>query len=132
MSIPLGLFDRNKGAIARADAEKREAEYQRRAGDLRLARDAARAIGDYKALSAAARALKAEALPKAESALASARAGYAQGAFSYLDVMNAQRALFDLKTKETETRRGARTAKAQFDRLTARYAASTPDEETRR
>jgi cobalt-zinc-cadmium efflux system outer membrane protein len=119
VSMPLGVFNRNKGAIVRADAERRQATFEREAGALALARDIVRARGDLDAAAAEAEALARNVIPKAEQAHISARAGFQRGAFSYLDVAAAQTAYFAYRAKEIDALRQAHLAKAEFDRLTA-------------
>ncbi|MFN0023710.1 MAG: TolC family protein, partial [Parvularculaceae bacterium] len=97
VSMPLAFFNRNKGAIARAEAERRQAAYEREAGALALSRDIVRARSVLDAASAEAEALRRDVIPRAESALAGVRAGYARSAFTYLDVFSAQTALFDFR-----------------------------------
>jgi cobalt-zinc-cadmium efflux system outer membrane protein len=119
VSMPLSIFNRNKGAIARAEAERRQAAFEREAGALALSRDIVRARGELDAASAEAAALARNVLPEAARALASARAGFQRGAFSYLDVAVAETAYFQHRAKEIEALRQAHLAKARFDRLTA-------------
>ena len=122
VSMPLAFFNRNTGAIARAEAERRQAAFESEAGALALSRELVRARGVLDAAIAEAAALRRDVIPRAESALAGARAGYARGAFTYLDVFNARDALFDFRAREVEALRRAHLAKAEFERLTARLS----------
>ena len=119
LSMPLGVFNRNKGAIARAEAERRQAAFEREAGALALSRDIVRAKGALDAASSEAAMLKRDVIPQAERALASARAGFQRGAFGYLDVAAAETAYFQYRVKEIDALKQAHLAKAAFDRLTA-------------
>jgi cobalt-zinc-cadmium efflux system outer membrane protein len=123
VSMPLAIFNRNKGAIARAEAERRQAAFEREAGEIALSREIVRARGVLDAAIAEASTLRRDVIPRAESALAGARTGYARSAFTYLEVFSAQSALFDFRAKEVDALRRAHLAKAEFDRLTARLAA---------
>lgn len=123
VSMPLAIFNRNKGAIARAEAERRQAAFEREAGALALSREIVRARSTLDTASAEAATLRRDVIPRAETALAGARAGYARGAFSYLEVFSAQTALFDFRAREVDALRRAHLARAEFDRLTARLAA---------
>ncbi len=120
--MPLAFFNRNTGAIARAEAERRQAAFESEAGALALSRELVRARGVLDAAIAEAAALRRDVIPRAESALSNARAGYARGAFTYLDVFNARDALFDFRAREVEALRRAHLAKAEFERLTARLS----------
>ncbi len=123
VSMPLAIFNRNKGAIARAEAERRQAAFEREAGALALSRQIVRARSILEAARAEAETLRRDVIPRAETALAGARSGYARGAFTYLDVFNAQTALFDFRAREVDALRRAHLARAEFGRLTARLAA---------
>ncbi len=123
VSMPIAIFNRNKGAIARAEAERRQAAFEREAGALTLSREIVRARSVLDAARAEAETLRRDVIPRAETALAGARAGYARGAFTYLEVFSAQTALFDFRAREVDALRRAHLARAEFDRLTARLAA---------
>lgn len=123
VSMPLAFFNRNKGAIARAEAERRKAAFEREAGALALSREIVRARSILDAATAETATLRRDVIPRAESALSNARAGYARGAFTYLEVFSAQTALFDFRAKEVDALRRAHLARAELDRLTARLAA---------
>jgi outer membrane protein, heavy metal efflux system len=123
VSMPLAIFNRNKGAIARAEAERRQAAFEREAGALALSREIVRARSVLDTARAEADTLRRDVIPRAETALAGARTGYARGAFTYLEVFSAQTALFDFRAREVEALRRAHLARAEFDRLTARLAA---------
>lgn len=128
VSMPIALFNRNKGAIARAEAERRQAAFQREAAALDLSRAVVAARGVLDAAAAEAATLRKDVIPRAEQALASARNGYSRGAFTYLEVFSAQTALFDFRVKEVDALSRAHLARAEFDRLTARLDAPTVKE----
>jgi cobalt-zinc-cadmium efflux system outer membrane protein len=120
-SMPIALFDTNRGNIDRAMAQRQEAEWmlaeerRRRAASIRQAQakaDAARAQ---------AAALRDDMIPRAEEAARSAQDGYDRGAFDYLDVADAQEALIDLRVREVEALRNLHEAQAAIDRLTGRW-----------
>ena len=119
-SMPLALFDTNTGAIAKARAERNRAKWQKRAGMMRLERELAMVSGRYVAASAEARAIRDNIIPQAEAALSSARQGFQRGAFTYLDVIEAHRALADLKSREISTLTRLRQAEIALDRLNGR------------
>lgn len=128
-SIPLGVFDRNQGARARAEADRRRAEFLLEAGRRALAREYATLQRAMTADAAAVRASQDSVIPQAERALALAQDGYNRGAFSYLDVLDAQRALTDAREARVEALLSFHTNEAALDRLTARFAALLPGEE---
>lgn len=128
-SIPLGVFDRNQGAVQRAQAERRRAEYDLEAGRRTLAREYAAFTRTIAADAEAVRSTEEQVIPQAERALALAQDGYNRGAFSYLDVLEAQRALADARQRRVEALRSYHSNEAAIDRLTARFAEALPFEE---
>ncbi len=128
-SIPLGVFDRNQGSIQRAQAERRRAEYDLEAGRRTLAREYAALTRAIAADAEAVRSTEEQVIPQAERALSLAQDGYNRGAFSYLDVLEAQRALADARQRRVEALRSYHSNEAAIDRLTARFAEALPFEE---
>jgi cobalt-zinc-cadmium efflux system outer membrane protein len=128
-SIPLGVFNRNQGAIAQAQSERRRAEYDLEAGRRSIAREFAALERALASEAAAVRATEGEVIPQAERALSLAQEGYNRGAFSYLDVLEAQRALTDARQRRVDALRSYHANEAALDRLTARFAEALPGEE---
>ncbi len=126
LSMPIALFNRNQGAIQKARAELSKGEQEARANKMILERRLQAAMSTLRSSHDAATAFRTEIIPKAETALRSVRDGYRKGAFTYLDVLDAQRALTGFRAAEIETLRQLRMAEAQLDRLTGRYAANSP------
>jgi cobalt-zinc-cadmium efflux system outer membrane protein len=129
VSIPLGVFDRNQGSVARARAEQRRAELELEAGRRNLTREYAALERAIATDATAVQATEDSVIPQAERALALAQDGYDRGAFSYLDVLEAQRALSDARQARVETLRSYHSNEAALDRLTARFAEALPFEE---
>lgn len=130
LSIPLGIRDRNRGGVARARAEERRAAFDVEAARLRLKREADALTRRLESASASVAAMDRDVIPPAERALALARDGYNQGAFSYLDVLEAQRALTAVREARVAALRTYHHTEAALDRLTARFAESERSEET--
>lgn len=99
VSIPLPLFDRNQGnlyeAIRRAD--KAQDEYL--AARIRLGNDLLVASNVLSVSRASAQTLKGTVLPAAEQAYRAATIGFESGKFNYLDVLDAQRTLFQARIR---------------------------------
>ncbi len=96
-SMPLQLFDGNQGGAAEARALLGRTEAEQKAAEVRLGMVL---LGLYEEMVHDAHVmegLQKEILPKAEDALAISREGFAQGRFSYLEVLDAQRTIFDVK-----------------------------------
>lgn len=94
ISMPLQLFDRNQGNLREAYQRVNKALDEQMATELRLKAELAQA---YEALSAAQNEigiLQREILPAAKSAFEVTSKGYELGRFSFLEVLDAQRTLF--------------------------------------
>jgi cobalt-zinc-cadmium efflux system outer membrane protein len=132
LTLPLGVFNRNQGAVARARAEERRAALNLEASRRALMREYATLERAIAADVAAVGAREEDVIPQAERALALAQDGYGQGAFSYLDVLEAQRALTDARRDRAQALLSFHNNEAAIDRLTARFAATLPDVEAHR
>lgn len=62
--------------------------------------------------------LKGDIIPSAEKAFLLAREGYQAGSFPYLEVLDAQRTLFEVKENYVEALKAYHTASANVARLT--------------
>lgn len=94
LSIPIPLFDRNQGNLQEAYQRLSKAIDEQTAVELLLRTEL---TGAYQALRAAEneiRLLHDEVLPGARSAFDVANRGYELGRFSFLEMLDAQRALF--------------------------------------
>ncbi|SFP59097.1 outer membrane protein, cobalt-zinc-cadmium efflux system [Nitrosomonas cryotolerans] len=94
LSIPLPIFNRNQGNILEAHERVDKAEDEWAATDLRLRTLLVQA---YEALIAAhnqINMLREEILPGAREASVTARRGYELGRFGFLEMLDAQRTLF--------------------------------------
>jgi outer membrane protein, heavy metal efflux system len=103
IGVPLPLFDRNQGGIAEAEANIARTDAAAHATEIRLR---ATSFALYEALRHAAHVLDAldrSILPGAESALTIAQDGFAQGRLSYLELVDAQRTLVDVRREHVST-----------------------------
>jgi cobalt-zinc-cadmium efflux system outer membrane protein len=96
-TIPVPIFDRNQGRILESQYRISKAEREREAaGNKVLA-----ALSDaYQALAtgyAEAATLKSVVLPGAQNAFEATSEGFRQGKFGYLEVLDAQRTLFEAR-----------------------------------
>ena len=120
ISVPLGVPNRTAPYQHKAGAQSRQLEAEADALRQTLLRDVSRlertALGAINALTQ----LEAGPLPEAARAVALANEGYARGAFSYLDVLEAQRLLFDLRDQRLDLLRTYYLAEAAIARIQAR------------
>lgn len=117
LSIPFPLFDRNQGNLLEALRRTDKARDELSAAELRLNGDVAQA---HERLGAALQELKLlqnEILPGASSAFDAATKGFDAGKFSFLDVLDAQRTLFQAKSQYLRALSDAHRAAADIDRV---------------
>ncbi|AJY33072.1 cobalt-zinc-cadmium resistance protein CzcC [Burkholderia thailandensis 34] len=117
VSIPLPLFDTNKGAILEAvhKAAKANADFDAERARLRL--DLTQAYTSYERSTGEARRLKADVLPAARLSLDAMSRGYQLGKFSFLDVLDAQRTLFDAQSRYVQALADAHQSFADIERV---------------
>jgi len=115
--IPIPIFDRNQGGIAAARAERSRTQYAGMASRNRVSADLATAYRNLSAAFAAAEALQKEILPAASLAFESIDIGFRAGKFSFLEVLDAQRTLFEVKGQYIEALAAYHQAKADVERL---------------
>ena len=96
ISVPLGLFDRNQGAIGQSRHELAAAKATLEATRTEILARLNQAYQELLAARAEAQALSEDALPGAREAFAAAREGYTQGKFGYLELLDARQTLSEL------------------------------------
>lgn len=118
VSIPIPIFNQNQGEIARAGAEvaRMTAEMQR--AQLERSQELIDAWTDWKNAWTEISTLKSSALPQAQRAFDLALAGFRQGGFQFLDVLDTQRALFETRAALATAVAKLQEARARVERLT--------------
>jgi len=116
-SLPLPLFDRNQGNILAADRRLAQAAAARDRATVAVQRALAAAHEDLRAAYAQVVTLRDEVLPKAEGAFAGARDAYQRGLLRFLDVLDAQRTLFETRDQYVQTLAAYHIAAADIERL---------------
>lgn len=121
ISIPIPVFNSNQGNIARArseitriEADKKQAELDQ---DIKLANAESEMASSYVRL----KTLKNEVTPPAKEAFSLAKQGYKLGRFSYIEVLDAQRSLFDVKNQYLDALKDYHASNAEIERLTAKH-----------
>ncbi|MBY8605472.1 TolC family protein [Burkholderia arboris] len=117
VSIPIPLFNTNKGALLEAThkAERANADLDRERTRLRL--ELTQAYANFEAAEQEAQRLKSDILPAARLALDAMSRGYELGKFSFLDVLDAQRTLFQGQSQYVRALAVAHAARADIGRL---------------
>ena len=128
LSFDLPVFDRNQGGIREAEIEAAKAEQERRAALATAHAALAEAHRELATAAAESHALQTEILPTAQAAFDAAMEGFRQGKSDYLDVLDAQRALFEARQEQIEALAAYHRAVADVERLVGRPLASIPTE----
>lgn len=97
-SLPLPVFDTNKGARRAAEFELESTRRRNQAARVEIETGLVSVVGRLDAAVEIATALETEVVPAATSALDAVEIGYSEGKFGFLDVIDAQRTLFDARS----------------------------------
>lgn len=118
VQVPLPLFDRNRGNILAAQAERRAAEYEQQAARRQLMSDLSIAYRELQTAHEEALALKQDLLPAAEQVLKEMQDGYAKGRFTLLEVLSSREALFEVEEAYLDTLSRYASAEVRIEALT--------------
>lgn len=118
VSIPFPLFNNGKAGVALAQAERSQADARRRIATIETEQAIATAQADLANAAANARAAGGPALNAATEAARIARIGYAQGKFSQLELLEAERTLAETRQNFIEALVALHMAEARLARLT--------------
>lgn len=127
LSFPLPVFDMNRAGVRRAGHEYNAAMLDKANAVLTAN---TQLVESYEALSNAYRenqVLKETVLPGAQEAFDVAREGYNAGKFGYLEVLDAQRTLFEARKQSIQTMLDYYRELAVIDRLTAVHSMAKPE-----
>ncbi len=122
-SIPLPLFDRNRGNIAAAEAMVSKVSLQRRTAETAVFSELAAAHQMASSAFLKARRLQDEVMPKIQETFEKIQRGYRQGKFSYLEVLDTQRTLFDARETFLDALRQYHQGVVRMERLTGQALA---------
>ncbi len=117
IEVPLPIFDRNQGGIGEARANMSKARDQRLSARIELESQISQA---WQALAAAyteALTLREEILPGAKSAFEVTKYGYREGKFDFLQMLDAQRTLFEVKEQYLQSLAAYHLARTEVERL---------------
>ncbi|PPD55591.1 MAG: cobalt-zinc-cadmium resistance protein [Methylotenera sp.] len=117
LTVPIPLFDRNQGNLQ--EAVSRQYKAQDELLELRAQLEANLST-QYERLSAArqtSESLRNEILPGAQSSFDAANKGFSAGKFSFLDVLDAQRTLFQAKSQYIQALLDAHQSVAEIERI---------------
>lgn len=117
VSFDLPLFDRNQGNVAAANLAVASAASERRAIETALRLELAEAHAALTSAHEKARIYRARVVPAMEEACAGAEEGYSRGKFDFLDMLDAQRGLFEAKAGLVDALSAHHTARADIQRI---------------
>ncbi len=121
-SLPIPVFNRNQGGIARAKAEASKAEAEKRRGYL-AARESAIAVwNQFVTAMQRVSSYRDDIIPSAEEAYDLANKGYRGGRYTFLDLLDAQRTLYEVQDRYLASLLDLHQANAQSDFLLSRHA----------
>ncbi len=117
LSLPLPLFDRNQGAIREAEYNLAKAFEEQKSAEVTVRTALATAYSVLSAVAATVSSLKNEVLPSAQGTFDAVTEGYRIGKFDFLEMLDAQRTLFDVKGSYIDALAKYHKAVADVERL---------------
>lgn len=130
LSMPLPVFNRNQGARRAAEFDlertRHEVTARRVVLESRLSKDLER----LQAAAEEVRSYELEIMPASTEAFEAMSLGFREGKFGFLEVLDAQRSLFEATLLHLESRQAYALARAELERLVGRplnVVASTAD-----
>ncbi len=126
ISIPIPLFDRNRGGILEANRRLDKAGDEQRAAEIRLVNALSESFQRLSAIRNEIEVLRIDILPGATSAYAGATKGYQLGKFGILDVLDGQRTLFQARTQYLKALADYHRSYNEIERLIGGTLTATP------
>jgi len=117
VSVPIPVFDRNQGNVLAASRDVHKARARKAAAGLAVRTELAMRYQDLVAAYEQAESLRSSTLPAARLAFEQTRDGYGRGVFGYIDVLDAQRTLYQLQLREIDVLADYHQARADIERL---------------
>ena len=97
ITVPIPVFDRNQGGVMEAAASLESARYSRRGAIISLKARLLSGLQRLRAAYSQASVLKREIMPQAQAAYQATEQGYMEGKFNLMQLLDAQRTLFNVK-----------------------------------
>jgi len=119
LAFPIPLFDRNQGGLLEAQSNLLKAEKERDAAVVGILAELTEAFQKLTSSYDEAAVLRGDVLPAAERALEGIHDGFNRGKYSYLEVIDTQRTMFELKSQYIEALIRYHLARADIERLIA-------------
>lgn len=122
VAIPIGAGRANRGNVERATAERDRLRYEAELLRAERARQVSALAITAESARAEARSINDDVLPRLQQALVEVRAGYSRGGFSFADIQDQARALFEARERLVDALVRHHEARVELDRLTGRFA----------
>ena len=126
VSIPIPVFGINRGGILESERRLAQQKYRRQVGNIDVTSTLKQTYREAAALHSEIVALRATILTGARSAYNAAEQGYRQGKFDFLEVLDAQRTLFEVRERHLDTTAAYHSATLDIERLTGQALVSAP------
>ncbi len=97
ITVPIPVFDRNQGGVMEASARLESARYSRREATISLKSRLLSGLQRLRAAYSQASVLKRDIMPQAQAAYQATEQGYKEGKFNLMQLLDAQRTLFNVK-----------------------------------
>ncbi len=117
VGVAIPIFDRNQGARKAAEFDLERERRNAEAARVTKVTELAVVCERLRAAAEATRTAEGEIVPSAMSALAAVETGYREGKFGFIDVIAAQRALFEASTLLLDSLEEYAVARADLERL---------------
>jgi cobalt-zinc-cadmium efflux system outer membrane protein len=121
IGLPLPLFNRNQGNIEAAKQTLAQLDSERYAAELQIASKLSSAYSELSSAYQRAQILQSRVIPAIQGVSDAAHEGYRQGKFGFLDMLDAQRGVFDAKEQWVDALVQYHCSWAAIQRLTGSY-----------
>jgi cobalt-zinc-cadmium efflux system outer membrane protein len=117
LSVPIPVFDRNQGNLQEAVSRQYKAQDELVASKAQLEANLAFQYERLHVARQTSESIRSEILPGSQSAFDAATKGFQAGKFNFLDVLDAQRTLFQAKSQYIQSLIDAHQAIAEIERI---------------
>jgi cobalt-zinc-cadmium efflux system outer membrane protein len=123
LSVPIPIFDNNSGAVQEAHIRRKQAEEQQRQAQIRMEAYFEELFQDLQILYTDIDNSRKIIIPEAEKAYQTINEGYISGKFRFLDVLDAQKTLYELRKNLITSLTEYHIRAAELERLIGRSLA---------
>lgn len=129
VSIPFAVFNRNQGNVYKAGHASAKIDAERQRAWIDSETNLATLTEELETSFSAAQMISENTLPAAQKAFSEARKGHSAGKFAYLEVLDAQRTLSEVREEYNDTLKKYHLVRAEINRLTASISTSISSSE---